>query len=115
MSNTIITTAAASETRAAPSRLFGDVVCVAFITAQAVDGVCSYVGLLVFGAGIEANPLIAWYIATFGAGAALIGAKLVATICGVILHCGGMHRTVGVLTILYLIGAVWPWSQLLWP
>lgn len=115
MSNTVITAAVASETRSAPSRLFGDVVCVAFIASQAVDGVCTYVGLLVFGAGIEANPLIAWYIAAFGAGAALIGAKLMATICGVILHRGGMHRTVGVLTILYLIGAVWPWSQLLWP
>jgi len=115
MSITVITTPVASETDSGPSRMFGDVVCVAFIAAQAVDGVCSYVGLLVFGAGIEANPLIGWYIATFGAGAALIGAKLMATICGVILHCGGMHRTVGILTILYLLGAVWPWSQLLWP
>lgn len=97
------------------SRLFGDVVLVSFIGAQAADGVCSYVGLRVFGIGIEGNPLIVWYAATFGIGIALTGAKLLAATCAAFLHCAGRHRTVGFLTIVYLAGAVWPWTQILWP
>lgn len=97
------------------SRWFGDVVCVSFIAAQAADGVCTYVGLHVFGVGVEANPLIAWYAATVGISAAPVGAKLLATACGIFLHRVGRHRTIGVLTIIYLLGAVWPWSRVLWP
>lgn len=97
------------------SRFFGDVACVSFIGAQAADGVCTYMGMHVFGIGIEANPLIAWYAATFGIGAALTGAKLLAAACGVLLHCVGRHRTVGILALVYLFSAVWPWSRILWP
>lgn len=88
-------------------------VCVSFLGVQAADGVCSYVGLRAFGIGIEANPLIAWYAAAFGIGVALTGAKVLAATCALILHYAGMHRTIGLLTILYLRGAVWPWTQIL--
>ena len=96
-------------------RLFGDVIWVLFIGAQAADGVFTYLGLRVFGVGMEGNPLISWYAATFGIGAALASAKLLAATCAAFLHLVGRHVTLAVLTIVYLVGAVWPWSELLWP
>ena len=59
-------------------------------------------------------PLLAWFIATFGAGLALVGAKTVAVACAATLHCCARHRTMGVLTIVYLAGAVWPWTYVMW-
>jgi len=97
------------------SRLFGDVIWVLFIAVQAADGVCTYLGLHVFGIGMEGNPLISWYAATFGIGAALASAKALAAACAAFLHCVGRHGTLASLTIVYLVGAVWPWTKLLWP
>ena len=95
--------------------VFGDVVLVIFLLAQLADGLLTSLGLATFGATIEANPIVAWYILTIGAGLAIVGAKLVAVGCALALHVRAMHRTVGVLTILYLAGAVWPWTLVLWP
>jgi hypothetical protein len=92
---------------------FGDGVLLVFILAQVADGLFTYVGIKTFGAAIEGNPLVAWYVATFGAGIAIIGAKGLAVACGAALHLRAMHRTIGVLTIMYLSAAVWPWSQML--
>jgi len=94
---------------------FGDCVLIAFLLAQVSDGAFTYVGIATFGAWIEANPLVAWYIGAFGAGVALIGVKTLAAACAALLHLRAMHRTVGFLTILYLVGAVWPWTRALWP
>ena len=93
---------------------FGDAVLLLFVLAQLLDGVFTYVGIATFGAAIEANPLLAWYIAVFGPGLALIGAKAVAVGCGATLHVCARHRTVGVLTLIYLGAAVWPWMLIIW-
>jgi len=108
-------TSEASANAIGQRRLFGDVIWVLFIGAQAADGVFTYLGLRVFGVGMEGNPLISWYAATFGVGAALASAKLLAATCAAFLHLIGRHVTLAVLTIVYLVGAVWPWSELLWP
>ena len=97
------------------SRLFGDVIWVLFVVAQAADGVFTYLGLRTFGVAMEANPLLNWYVVTFGIGAALASAKLLAAACAAFLHRVGRHRTLASLTVLYLLGAVWPWTQVLWP
>jgi uncharacterized membrane protein len=94
--------------------MFGDGILLAFLLAQLLDGVLTYVGISRFGAAIEGNPLLAWYIAMFGPAVALIGAKTVAVACAAMLHCCDRHRTVGVLTIVYLAAAVWPWMQIIW-
>jgi nitrate reductase gamma subunit len=94
---------------------FGDAVLLAFLLAQVADGALTYVGVTTFGTHIEANPLVAWYIAACGAGLALLGAKTVAAACAAALHIRAMHRTLGLLTIVYLAMAVWPWTQMLWP
>jgi hypothetical protein len=91
---------------------FGDGVLLIFLFAQLADGALTYVGVRVFGLEIEANPIVSWYIAAFGVGAALVAAKLLAATCAMTLHMTARHRTVGVLTILYLAAAVWPWATL---
>src|SRR5215210_4019768 len=80
---------------------FGDVILLLFLLAQLLDGVLTYVGIATFGEAIEGNPLLAWYIAMFGPGVALIGAKAVAVTCGAMLHFCARHRTIGVLTLVY--------------
>jgi uncharacterized membrane protein len=98
-----------------PTRsMFGDVVLLVFLLAQCLDGVLTYVGISTFGEAIEANPLLAWYIAMFGPAVALIGAKAVAVACAAALHFCARHRTVGVLALVYLAAAVWPWTQIIW-
>jgi arginine exporter protein ArgO len=93
--------------------IFGDAVLLVFILAQVADGVFTYIGIATFGTLIEGNPLLAWYIAMFGAGTAVIGAKSFAVACASTLHLRAMHRTIGVLAIIYLVAAVLPWSRML--
>jgi hypothetical protein len=92
----------------------GDAIMLLFLVAQLLDGVFTYVGIATFGAAIEGNPLLAWHIAMFGPGVALIGAKAVAVTCGATLHFCNRHRTIGVLTIIYLAAAVCPWMLIIW-
>jgi len=94
--------------------IFGDVILLVFLLAQLMDGVFTYVGIATFGETIEANPLLAWYIAMFGPAVALIGAKMVAIACAATLHVFARHRTVAVLTLVYLAAAVWPWTRIIW-
>ena len=94
--------------------MFGDGIMLAFLLTQLSDGVLTYVGISTFGEAIEANPLLAWYIAVFGPAAAVIGAKTFAVACAAALHFCARHRTVGVLTIVYLTAAVWPWTLIIW-
>jgi len=98
-----------------PRSWFGDLVLIAFLLAQVSDGLFTYLGVATFGAEIEANPVVAWTIAAFGAGVALIGVKTLAAACASLLHLKAMHRTIGLLTIFYLGGAVLPWIHALWP
>jgi len=106
-------TPAASANALGYPRAFGDVIWVLFIGAQAADGVFTYLGLRVYGIGMEGNPLISWYATTVGIGAALASAKLLAATCAVFLHLVGRHVTLAALTVVYLVGAVWPWTELL--
>lgn len=94
---------------------FGDTILLIFVLTQIADGALTYVGVHTFGAHIEANPLLNWYITVFGVGLTLLGAKTVAVGCATALHLRAMHRTLGILTIVYLAMAVWPWTVTLWP
>ena len=85
----------------------------AFVTVQILDGVLTYVGLRTFGLGIEANPIVAWYAEAFGAAAGLVAAKLFAIGCASVLYLTSRHRTVAVLTLLYVAFAILPWAHVL--
>lgn len=98
----------------APSRSrFGDLVLVLFLLAQCLDGVFTYVGVRTFGVGIEANPVIAALVLEFGAGAALIGAKVVASLLGIALYLREVHGAVAGLTVFYFAIALVPWTTIL--
>lgn len=85
----------------------------AFIIVQALDGGMSYVGVSLHGPGIEANPLVGWYLAAFGPALGFTVAKLFAVTCGAVLYFTARYRWVAILTVVYLIFAVGPWVQLL--
>jgi hypothetical protein len=93
--------------------VFGDVVLVVFLLTQCFDGVLTYVGVVTFGIGIEANPIIAGLMTHLGHGTALIGAKLVAALLGIALHLRAVHTAVAVLAAFYLVVAVLPWTAIL--
>ena len=88
---------------------FGDVVIVLFLLAQAADGVMTYVGVATYGVTMEANPLLAVMMATFGQGATIAAAKVTAAALGISLHLVGVHRVLAILTCVYMIGAILPW------
>jgi hypothetical protein len=85
------------------------VVLLLFLTAQGFDGLFTYTAVHAYGVHAEGNFLIATWIALVGPEAALFGAKTVAAACGVLLYVRGMHRTLSLLTVLYVIAAIGPW------
>jgi uncharacterized protein DUF5658 len=97
--------------RASRRSWLGDAAFLLFIVAQISDGLFTYLGIAAFRLSIEANPLIVWSVSTFGLGSAIIAIKLFAVTCGAVLHLNAMHRTIGALTLVYLVGAVLPWTR----
>jgi hypothetical protein len=95
-----------------PSR-FGDIVLVVFLLAQCFDGVFTYVGVLTFGTGIEANPLISGLMLRFGEGVALVGTKAIAGMLGIALHLRQIHAAVALLAVFYIGVAILPWITIL--
>ncbi len=91
---------------------FGNVVIILFLVAQVLDGTFTYLGISSFGLS-EGNPLIAYYIREHGLGISLTAAKAVAVVCSMVLHLLGLHRTLGLLTLMYMSIAVFPWTYLI--
>lgn len=86
---------------------------IAFLLAQACDGVLTYVGVSLHGPAIEGNPLLGWLMNEMGNGAALAAAKLVAGALGIALHLAAVHRVLAALAAFYLVAAVVPWIAIL--
>jgi Domain of unknown function (DUF5658) len=80
-----------------------------FLVAQGFDGLFTYAAVHAYGMHAEGNILIATWMALVGPTLALFGAKVVAAGCGVLLYMRGMHRTLSLLTALYVIAAIGPW------
>jgi hypothetical protein len=93
--------------------MFGDVALIAFLLAQASDGVLTYIGVSTYGPRVEGNPLIGWLMTAMGQGPALATAKLTAGFFGVALHLSSVHRTVALLAAFYVAVAVLPWIAIL--
>ena len=86
-----------------------------FIAVQLADAAQTAYGISRFGPAIEANPILSFCIAAFGAGAALVGAKMVAIVGGAALHVCSYHFVLVALTVAYVFGAVVPWAVVLGP
>jgi uncharacterized membrane protein len=91
---------------------FGNFVIVVFLISQVLDGTFTYLGVSSYGLS-EGNPLIAHFIERHGAGPSLTVAKILAVVCSMALHLVGLHRTLALLTLMYLMLAVLPWTYLL--
>ena len=93
--------------------LFGNLALAMFLLAQVSDGVLTYIGVSVYGPDMEANPIIAWLMATMGQGPALATAKLTAGGFGIALHLSAVHKAVAFLAIFYVVVAIGPWVAIL--
>ena len=93
--------------------LFGNIALAAFLLAQVLDGVLTYVGVNTYGPHIEGNPLIAWMMANLGDALGLAAAKVTAGGFGVVLHLSGVHMAVALLTAFYFAVAIVPWVAIL--
>jgi hypothetical protein len=92
--------------------LFGDLVVVVFLATQCLDGVFTYLGVAIWGTGIEANPLISSAMGAVGVFYGVAGAKAIAIGFGMMLHLRRVHNLVAVLTAIYLGAAILPWTAI---
>src|SRR5260221_9349341 len=88
-----------------PRSRFGDIAVLVFLIVQCLDGVFTYLGVRIWGPGIEANPLISSAVSAAGLGVGLASAKGVAVALGIVLHLQRVHTLVAVLTVLYFAAA----------
>jgi hypothetical protein len=93
--------------------IFGDLALVAFLLAQASDGLLTYIGVSTYGLHVEGNPLIGWLMSAMGEGPALATAKLAAGFFGIALHLSAVHRAVALLAAFYVAVAIVPWVAIL--
>lgn len=84
-------------------------VLVAFFLLQAADGALTFIGVQRFGLSAEANVLIVTAMHTWGALPALVGAKLLAASCGLLLFAFSVHRVLAAAAGAHLAFAVIPW------
>jgi hypothetical protein len=80
-----------------------------FLLAQAGDGVLTYAAVSVHGIAAEGNVVLATWMALVGPFPTLFIAKMVAAGGGVLLYVRGIHRTLALLTLMYVFGAIAPW------
>ena len=85
------------------------IVIATFLIAQICDGLLTYTAVQLFGASAEGNPIITTWMALVGPEPAIVGAKVLASVCGVILYGLGVHRALLALTVFYGVAAVAPW------
>jgi hypothetical protein len=84
-----------------------------FAAVQIADACSTAAGVAHFGAMVEANPILHFFMATFGVTAALLIWKIVALAGGVVLHVNARHLALVVLTVGYVYAAILPWAWLL--
>jgi hypothetical protein len=80
-----------------------------FLIAQACDGALTYAGVRAYGIAAEGNMILATWMMLVGPFPTLFVAKVVAAAGGVLLYARGVHRTLALLTLLYIVGAIGPW------
>ena len=95
-----------------PKSRFGDLVVVVFFVVQCLDGMFTYLGVRMWGLGIEANPIVSSAMAVAGLGMGLAGTKLVAVALGMALHLQRVHNIVAILTAIYFAFAIVPWTAM---
>ena len=85
-----------------------------FLVTQAWDGIFTYAVVRADGVVAEGNVLLATWMQLVGPEPALLGAKLLAACCGVMLYARGIRRTLACLTVFYVLAAILPWLFVLY-
>lgn len=85
------------------------VVLAIFLIAQLLDGALTYVGVRQFGIEAEGNVLLTTLMYAWGAGPALLAAKLFSSACGVILFAISVYRVLAAAAGACIGLAVVPW------
>jgi hypothetical protein len=80
-----------------------------FLIAQILDGGLTYVGVRQFGIEAEGNALLITLMHAWGAGPALVAAKVFASMCGVILFVMSVYRVLAAAAGACIGVAVVPW------
>lgn len=80
-----------------------------FLLAQICDGLFTYVVVSAFGPVAEGNALIGAWIVLVGLEPAILGAKMLAMSCGLLLYSFGLHHVLSALTLFYGVVAIGPW------
>jgi hypothetical protein len=81
-----------------------------FVAIQAGDLALTLTGLSRFGIGIEGNPLLTASMRMCGVGVTLLTAKTIAVMLATVLSAVRAHLALALLTVLYVFGALVPWS-----
>ena len=69
----------------------------------------TYAAVRAYGVAAEGNIVLATWMTLVGPFPALFVAKMVAAGGGVLLYARGIHRTLALLTLFYVFGAIGPW------
>ena len=93
---------------------FGNVVLLAFLTAQVLDGMFTYWGVTNprFGLDIEANQLAKQIMRFAGVGFGIIIVKGAASAGGIFLHLHQRHIILALITVLGIVVAIVPWMYI---
>lgn len=84
-----------------------------FAAVQVADAVMTFDAVERFGFTAEGNPVLVFYMSTFGLGVTLIGAKSLAIVLATALHIRAHHLTLAMLTLIYVVAAMAPWAWVL--
>jgi hypothetical protein len=84
-----------------------------FVAVEIADACSTAAGVSQFGAGIEGNPLLLFFMSTYGLTASLVGWKAIAIAAGGLLHLQSRYLALAALTVAHVFAAILPWAWLL--
>lgn len=89
----------------------GNIVIIAFLIVQALDGSLTYQGVSTsfLGIEIEANPIVVKTMSFLGVGLGILFLKLVAVVLGIFMYFQNWYITLALLTGFYCIFALGSW------
>lgn len=85
-----------------------------FAAVQVADGVMTFAGVNRSGVAVEGNPVLAFYMAQYGAGMTLISAKSIAIALAAVLHARAYYLALTVLTVVYVVATIDAWTWASW-
>jgi len=95
-----------------PRSMFGNLAVIGFVLVQGLDGILTYLGVSLWGPGVEAKPMVGLAMTLGGTGPGLAGLKLVAIGFGIALHLRRAHTVIAFLTGVYIAVAILPWTAM---